>query len=246
MLYAILFLTIAFLLCCFGAVLIFFVKTYNSKVEAFLYSFAGGVMVASGIFSLILPASEYCIELNMKDYIIMPICFLCAFGLVFLLNIKSDSKESKLNVTSFNLGMALHNIPEGMCIGFAFASFSHLGTHSAFMSACLIALGIGIQNIPEGSSVAFPLYSLGYSRKKSFATAVLVGAVEIPAGIIAYLLGLNFLFLLPYMLSFASGIMLLVAISELVPEALSKNKKVAIISFCAGFLLMMTLDLALG
>ena len=114
------------------------------------------------------------------------------------------------------------------------------------MSACLIALGIGIQNIPEGSSVAFPLYSLGYSRKKSFATAVLVGAVEIPAGIIAYLLGLNFLFLLPYMLSFASGIMLLVAISELVPEALSKNKKVAIISFCAGFLLMMTLDLALG
>ncbi|MBQ7884738.1 MAG: ZIP family metal transporter [Clostridia bacterium] len=244
--YSLLFSFIAFALCCLGASLIFFVKNSNAKVEAFLHAFAGGVMVASSVFSLILPASEYCTELALKDYIILPICFLCAFGVVFLLNLKGSSKNGQINVTSFNLGMALHNIPEGMCIGFSVASAVHFGTHSALVSAIIIALGIGIQNIPEGSSVAFPLYSLGYSRKKSFATALLIGLVEVPAGIIAYLLGLNFIFLMPYMLCFAAGIMLVVAVCELMPEALAKNKRVAILSFCIGFLLMMTLDVALG
>ena len=246
MIYSLVFSFLAFVLCCFGAMLIFFIKKSNDKLEAFLHAFAGGVMVASSIFSLILPASEYCVSLNLKEYLILPICFALAFMAMFLLNSKSEDIGTKINIKTFNLGMALHNIPEGMCIGFAFASAIHLGTHTALLSAVMIALGIGIQNIPEGSSVAFPLYSLGYSKKKAFLTALAIGFVEVPAGIIAYYLGLSYLFLLPYMLTFAAGLMLVVAVCELMPEALSKNKKVALLSFCIGFLLMMTLDVALG
>lgn len=246
MIYSLLFSFLSFALCCLGALLIFFVKKSNDKLEAFLHAFAGGVMVASSIFSLILPASEYCVSLNLKEYLILPICFALAFLAMFLLNLKSGQVGDKINIKTFNLGMTLHNIPEGMCIGFAFASAMHLGTHAAFMSAVMIALGIGIQNIPEGSSVAFPLYSLGYSKKKAFFTALIVGCVEVPACIIAYFLGLEFMFLLPYMLTFAAGLMLVVAVCELIPEAISKNKKIAILSFCIGFLLMTTLDVALG
>lgn len=246
MIYSIIFSLLAFLFCTLGAMLVFFIKSSNEKLEAFLHAFAGGVMIASSIFSLILPASEYCVELNLKEYLILPICFSLAFLAMFLLNAKSEGVGTKINIKTFNLGMALHNIPEGMCIGFAFASAMHLGTHASFLSAVLIALGIGIQNIPEGSSVSFPLYSLGYSKKKAFFTAVLVGVVEVPAGLIAYFLGLSYMFLLPYMLIFAAGLMLVVAVCELMPEALSKNKNIAILSFCIGFLLMMTLDVALG
>ena len=114
-----------------------------------------------------------------------------------------------------------------------------------FSLAVMIAVGIGIQNIPEGSSVAFPLYSMGYSKTKSFLTSTIVGFLEVPAGIIAYLIGLNYVFILPYMLSFSAGIMLSVAICDLMPEAIDKDKKLSNIFFFVGFILMMLLDLML-
>ena len=133
-----------------------------------------------------------------------------------------------------------------MCVGFAFASASYLGTSASFMSAVLIAIGIGIQNIPEGCATAFPLCSVGKTKRKSFIIASLIGFIEVPAAILAYLIGLNFVFLLPFMLAFASSIMINVAVCELIPEANEKNKNITNIFFFLGFLLMMTLDLALG
>jgi len=244
MFYAFIFSFICFALSCVGAACVFFVKNVNEKLEAFLYSFAGGVMVASGIFSLIIPAIDYCKDLSLKDFIILPICFLLAFVTQSLINFKE--RTTGINISSLTLGIALHNVPEGMCVGFAFASAAYFGTHAAFMSAIMIAIGIGIQNIPEGSATAFPICSIGKTKRKAFLTSMLVGFVEVPAAIIAYLIGLKFVFLLPYMLAFAAGIMINVAVCDLMPEAISKNKKHANLFFFLGFLLMMTLDLALG
>lgn len=143
-------------------------------------------------------------------------------------------------------GIALHNIPEGMCIGFAFASASILGNSASFMSAIMIAIGIGIQNIPEGSAVSFPLYSSGESKFKAFITSTWIGFLEVPAAIIAYLIGLNLVMILPFMLTFSAATMITVACSDLMPEAISNSKKCATISLIIGFILMMLLDLALG
>lgn len=212
-----------------------------------MHAFAGGVMVASSVFSLIIPAIEYCEELSLKAYIVLPVCFMLAYVAIKLLELKSNKNQnSNINIFTLNLGIALHNIPEGMCVGFAFASASILGTEVAFMQAVMIAVGIGIQNFPEGSSVAFPLFSIGYKKSKAFLISVLVGFIEVPAGVIAYLIGLNYVFLLPYMLTFSAGIMICVAVCDLMPESVSKNKKLAQISFFVGFVFMMLLDLALG
>ena len=48
---------------------------------------------------------------------------------------------------------------------------------------------------------------------------------------------------LPYLLSFAAGAMLYVAVEELVPQA---HSKAGTCGFVGGFLIMMILDVALG
>jgi len=245
MLYSILLSGLCFLLTSIGASLVFFIKKENSTCQAILYGFAGGVMLASSIFSLIIPAIDYCDEMNLKTYIIFFVCFLFAVLILYFFFGKNNS-SADLNIKSLVSGIALHNIPEGMCVGFAFASYSYALTNSALISAVMIAVGIGVQNIPEGSSVSFPLYSKGYSKKKAFLTSVMVGFVEIPSAIIAYLIGLKYMVILPYMLAFSAAMMIMVACCDLLPEAVNTNKKWAFLSFVFGFILMMELDIALG
>lgn len=51
--------------------------------------------------------------------------------------------------------------------------------------------------------------------------------------------------LLPYALSFAAGAMIFVVVDDLIPEAnRSGNSKLATIGIIAGFIVMMSLDVA--
>ena len=52
---------------------------------------------------------------------------------------------------------------------------------------------------------------------------------------------------MPYLLSFAAGAMIYVVVEELIPEMSSgEHSNVGVIMFAIGFILMMTLDVALG
>ncbi len=53
------------------------------------------------------------------------------------------------------LAMTLHNIPEGLAVGVAFAS-----AHQQFIPALILSIGIGIQNFPEGTAIAFPCINM--------------------------------------------------------------------------------------
>ena len=69
--------------------------------------------------------------------------------------------------------LTIHNIPEGMAVGVAFAAGGpELGVP--------IALAIGIQNVPEGFAAAAPLLAAGHSRRSAIGVAALTGAVEPP------------------------------------------------------------------
>lgn len=138
--------------------------------------------------------------------------------------------------------ITLHNIPEGMAVGLAFALAAAAGGEG-LVAASALALGIGIQNFPEGAAVALPLRQEGRSRTRAFLGGVLSGAVEPLFGVLTALCAAGVRALLPWLLSFAAGAMLYVVVEELVPQA---HSRAGTVGFVSGFLVMMVLDVALG
>ena len=108
--------------------------------------------------------------------------------------------------------IALHNVPEGMVIGAAFA-----GGEAG--SGWLLAVGIGLHNIPEGMAVSVPMAAGGERRWKAAALAALTGAPTVLGAALGYAVGAMSPAALAVVLSLASGAMLYVVFAELLPEA---------------------------
>ena len=245
-----------FLGTCLGAFFVFFLRNkFNAKVNKILSGFAAGVMLASSIWSLIIPAIEQSAYL---DYLMFfpALCGIC-LGVFFMLlldkicfKLSNKSKKNSFNLNQKNKllfwAVTIHNIPEGMAVGVALTSayFGEFGISIA--SALVLSAGIAIQNIPEGAIVSMPMLSDGYSKIKAFGIGVFSGVVEPIFALISMLL-INIVSpILPYFLAFAAGSMIYVVIEELVPEAHETGAKAATISFIIGFLIMMILDVVLG
>ena len=160
---------------------------------------------------------------------------------------KSTIKEKVKSTTMLMLAVTLHNIPEGMAIGVAFAGLFSKNTGITLAEAFALAIGIAIQNIPEGAIISMPLHSSGKSKFKSFLGGTLSGIVEPIGAIITIALTRIVVPILPYFLSFAAGAMIYVVSSELIPEAQAEKKSnLVTIAVGIGFVTMMLLDVALG
>ncbi len=109
--------------------------------------------------------------------------------------------------------IALHNVPEGMVIGAAFAGGQ--SPRSGRMMAAVIAL----HNVPEGMAVAAPLVSGGLGRLRSVGLAAATGLPTVAGAAAGYFLGAMGPLALCLSLSFASGAMLYVVFGELLPES---------------------------
>ena len=241
-----------------GASLVFFVKNLNRMVLDGLLGFTGGVMVAASFWSLLAPG----IEMSPGDGFIkvLPASIGFALGALFIflldkilphihINFK-DSEGIKTpwhKTTLLVLAITLHNIPEGLAVGVLFGGVS-LGLPEATISgAVVLAMGIGIQNFPEGIAVSMPMRRLGVSRFKSFWYGQLSAIVEPLAAVLGAFAVTFFSPLLPYALSFAAGAMIFVVIEEVIPETQQdKYTDFATMGFILGFIIMMSLDVALG
>lgn len=242
-----------------GAFTVFFMKDkINVKVEKILLGFAGGVMIAASIWSLINPSIEQSESLGKLSFlpatigIILGVAFLFTLdSIIPHLHINSEKPEgihAKLKKTTMLVfAVALHNIPEGMAVGLVLAGAYYGNAEISMTSALILSLGIAIQNLPEGAIISMPLKSEGLSKPKSFLYGVLSGIVEPIFGLITILLTELITPVLPYLLSFAAGAMIYVVVEELIPESQTgEHSNLATISFVVGFLLMMILDVALG
>lgn len=250
---------IPFLGTTFGAFMVFFMRDkINAKVEKILLGFAGGVMVAASVWSLIIPSIEQ--SSGMGKWSFVPAAVGIALGVGFLfvldtiiphLHVGSDKPEGiKSNckkTTMLVFAVTLHNIPEGMAVGVALAGAYFGSSGITMMGALVLSLGIAIQNIPEGAIISMPLKSEGFSKPKAFGYGVLSGVVEPIFAGITILLTSIVTPILPYLLSFAAGAMIYVVVEELIPESQTgEHSNWATISFVVGFLIMMILDVALG
>ena len=232
-------------------------KELSGGAQRVFLGFAGGVMVAASVWSLLLPAIERAEEMGLPPW--LPASGGFVFGALFMMLLDlmlrgaaargfshvlhtEDSRRTAMLV----LAVTLHNIPEGMAVGLAFALAGAGHGAVSFAAAAALAVGIGIQNFPEGAAISLPLCRGGLSKAKSMLFGVLSGVVEPLAGLLGVLFVAQFAPLMPLMLSFAAGAMIYVVFEEIVPEAHSACSKAGTVGAMAGFLVMMLLDVALG
>lgn len=242
-----------------GALSVFLFKKVNEKLMSFMFGFGAGVMIAASFFSLILPALNQ-VEQNNSEYnwVVIVLGFLSGGLFILLIDLfmphlhinsnKSEGIKTKCSKKILLvLSITLHNIPEGMAIGVAFASAYLNIPGSTYISAFMLALGIGLQNIPEGMAISLPLRTEGMSRKKSFFYGQASGIVEPISGVIGAVLVSFIRELLPFVLCFASGAMIYVVAEELIPSGKTNEKnKFSTIGVIVGFAIMMALDIALS
>lgn len=248
--------TFTWLVTALGASFVFFFKSLNRTALDIALGFTGGVMVAASFWSLLNPA----IELSGGSWIPAAIGFL--LGAIFLfgldkilphLHINFNESESEGIKTKWNktillvLAITLHNIPEGLAVGVLFGAVGADLPGASIVGAVTLAIGIGIQNFPEGFAVSMPLRRQGMSRGKSFFYGQLSAIVEPIFGVLGAWAVMTFTPILPYALAFAAGAMIFVVVEEVIPETQrGKNTDLATIGFMVGFVVMMTLDVALG
>ena len=237
-----------FLMTSLGAAMVFFFSGEpRPRFQKAMLGFAAGVMTAASVWSLLLPAIEQ-VERESRFPGWLPAAVGMLLGAVFLAALDSllprlrrkpmedGWRQNALLMTA----ITLHNVPEGMAVGLAFALAA---SGENFAGAAALALGIGIQNFPEGAAIALPLRQKGLSPGGAFAKGMLSGSVEPIFGILVVLAAAWAQMLMPWLLSFAAGAMLYVVVEELVPQA---HSRAGTCGFVTGFLIMMVLDVALG
>ena len=234
-----------FLMTALGAATVFFfARAVCERAQGALLGFAAGVMTAASVWSLILPAIEQtAAEGRLPPF--LPAAAGIVLGALLLALLDEFTRQrggERVTHSDFLLlsAITLHNIPEGMAVGLAFALAAD---GEGLAGAAALALGIGVQNFPEGAAVALPLYQSGQSKLRAFVTGVLSGAVEPLFGVLVVLAAARVHALMPWLLSFAAGAMLYVVAEELLPRAGGRR---GTCGFLVGFLFMMVLDVALG
>jgi len=241
-----------------GASLVFFFKTMNRAVLDGMLGFTGGVMVAASYWSLLAPAIEMSEGEGFTKVIPAASGFL--MGALFLFALDKTLPHLHINfketegikspwqrTTLLVLAITLHNIPEGLAVGVLFGGVAAGIPEASIAGAVTLAIGIGIQNFPEGIAVSMPLRRMGMSRRKSFMYGQSSAIVEPIAGVIGAFAVTFFTPILPYALAFAAGAMIFVVVEEVIPETQQdKHTDIATLGFIAGFIVMMSLDVALG
>ena len=248
-----------FIMTTLGAALVFFFrKGISEKVNSIFLGIASGIMIAASIWSLLIPAMNMSSDWGKWSFVPAAVGFL--FGGLFLVlidkavphfhqgtNHEEGPHSSLKKSTKLFLAITIHNIPEGLAVGFAFGASSSLGSDAAFVAASGLALGIGIQNFPEGAAVSLPMRKATGSTKRSFLMGMGSGVVEPIAAVLGYFLAAQIEILQPWLLAFAAGAMIFVVTEDLIPDMKLDNlSHGASWGLMFGFVLMMILDVALG
>lgn len=247
-----------------SAFVFFFRKSLGPKMKSSILGFAGGIMIAAALFGLINPSIQQARDLdvyNNWEFVPPLVGFMLGGALLYLLDKITPHMHTLTKVNEgpanprmsenlkFFMAVTIHNIPEGLSVGFACGlalSLEGDAALSASLSALSLAIGIAIQNIPEGMAVSVPMFSDGMSKGKAFLMGVLTGVVEPLFAVVALFLG-QLSVANPWFLAFAGGAMVYVTLDEILPEARESGlTHWAMWSFMIGFALMMVLEVTLG
>ena len=233
-----------------GAALIFFFKKTSPLVNMLTIGLAAGIMLSASIWSLLMPAQENAEESwGGLSFIPVTVGFILGGLFMILLDFicakcfKQNETQEKQKAFKLFTAITIHNIPEGMSVGFAVGTA--VATSSSPIIALMFALGIAIQNFPEGLATALPMYNCLQKKGKAFLLGTLSGLVEPLFAVLGFFLAAYISSLLPWLLSFAAGAMIYVIVEEMIPEIHLDGKSWGTWAFVIGFVMMMILDICL-
>ena len=240
-----------------SAAVFFLAKGMNKTMQRILTGFAGGVMIAASIWSLLIPAMKQSSHMGKLSFLPAALGFWA--GVLFLLFLdkhiphmhldqQCEGPDCELDKNIMMvLAVALHNLPEGMAVGAIWAGIMSGNSTVSMSAAVALSIGIAIQNFPEGAIISMPLRSGGMKKSKAFAYGFVSGVVE-PIGALLTIVAAKLVMpILPFTLSFAAGAMIYVVVEELIPEmSEGEHSNIGTIFFAVGFTVMMILDVALG
>lgn len=224
-----------------GAFLVVIFGKPSKSVMSLMLGFASGIMLAISAFDLMPEAVE------IGGMFTAAVGFILGAGLMFGLDTliphmhigegKTDAGKDRelLKVGYFIfLGIALHNLPEGLAIGAGYSASLRLGA--------AIAIALGLHNVPEGMATAAPLLMGGMSKLKVLGLTTLAGLMT-PLGtfIGAQLINLSSAFI-TISLALAAGAMVYIVSDELIPQSHRYHSHLANAGLLAGFLLGMVIS----
>jgi ZIP family zinc transporter len=242
-----------------GTIPVLLSQNFSKRTYDCFLGFGAGVMLGATSFSLVIPAlaaakaagaGNWSASLSVGAGILMGAGLLLVLdrlittdGILKPNEASSAHTLSKISIKRawlFVWAVSLHNMPEGLAIGVAYAGVD-LGKANS------LATGISIQDVPEGLVVALALRTVGYGRGVSTLLGVASGLIEPVAAVLGVaLIGIS-AGLLPFALAAAAGAMLFVIANDVVPESHQNGHGTwASVALIFGFILMTVLDTALG
>ncbi|KUO51261.1 MAG: hypothetical protein APF76_17420 [Desulfitibacter sp. BRH_c19] len=215
----------------------------TEKSLAVFLGLAIGIMLGVVVLDLLPSAYTYGTILTTFYGFIFGILFLLLMDQ--LLNIISPTTPAQRDMRYLlnmgyliAIGIALHDLPEGIAIAVGYAAKENLGW--------LIALAIGLHNIPEGMATAAPLRMGGM---KPVTILIVIGFVSLftPIGT---LIGLFIISISPekisFLLALAGGAMSYIVFFELIPEARQRHPNYARLGAIIGFGVIIVLTIIHG
>jgi len=245
-----------------GSLIALLSKRTNTKFLCASLGFSAGVMLFVSFMDLIpIAKDELVMHLGEKSGMLaLLLAFFGGMGLIMLIDFvipttnnphefqgiedmnRPDSRHKSLQRTGIfvALSVVIHNFPEGI------ATFTTAMT-SGLSVAIPITVAIAIHNIPEGIAVSVPIYHATGNKRKAFWLSFLSGLAE-PAGALA-----AYFFLLPFwspllngiIMAAVAGIMVYIALDELLPTAEKYGEHHISISGLISGMIVMALSLYL-
>lgn len=225
-----------------GSVVIFkkWKREQINKFITFCLSLSLIIMIGISITELI-PEASLSILIRyklVKGIFLAVVVFAIGIFSVYFLNRKiekssgSDLDLYRLGILSM-LALMLHNLPEGIV--------TFLSSYQNMELGFKISLAIMLHNIPEGISIAVPIYYATGSKKKAVFMTFLSGLAEPLGAFLAFVFLRKFITdtMIGFILIFVAGLMITLAIHELLPKALKYHENSYILfGFLLGILLL--------
>ena len=235
-----------------GALPALLLRSIPKRLEHVLLGFAAGMMLAASFFSLLAPALDVAARLSgQRGVALLVVVAGLALGTLLMLGLHAFTPHEHehsgpcgpgsgrvARIWLFAFAIALHNLPEGMAVGVAFAQADR-------SIGIPVAGAIALQDMPEGLVVALAMSAAGFGALRAVLVAVATGALEPVGALLGVALSSGFAIAYPLGLALAAGAMLFVVSHEVIPETHGEGHETpATVGLMAGFALMMVVDTA--